>query len=348
MLRGLAAFLIMAKHALYEVDFNTSLPFSYGAYDAYTIGIDIFFILSGFIMVYTSWGQSGPVAARDFMLRRIIRIVPIYWFYTFVLMGVALFIPQVLAKAQFVPEDFLKSLFFIPHVNSAGEAQPFLANGWTLNYEMYFYAVFALCLLIPARYGLAVLIAYFVASLMTDFWFMADGIVQYTYSNKTIYGFVYGVVLGILFQRNVRLPSIFFYIGLAVMFAAVAALPFTDELYDMGIVYPKTYLALAIVALMILPKGAEHRKMPRLSVMAGDASYTIYLSHPFVLGAVTQIMVFLGLNNIVSPWAVFALCVATSLIGGYIAYRLIEKPMTDSLRQYQWPSFKLRKPLCAS
>ena len=112
-LRGIAAILIMAKHALYEVDFISPSDFNYGNYKNYTVGIDIFFVLSGFIMIYISAGKkTGFKAAVDFYIRRIVRIVPIYWFYTFLLAGVALIIPEVLDKAEFVVIDFIKSLFF--------------------------------------------------------------------------------------------------------------------------------------------------------------------------------------------------------------------------------------------
>ena len=333
MLRGLAAFLIMAKHALYEVDANTNLAFHYGDYKFYTVGIDIFFVLSGFIMVYTCWGREGPAAALEFMTRRIVRIVPLYWFYTFALLLVAFFIPQVLAKAEFVPIDFLKSLLFIPYMNTAGDIQPFLANGWSLNYEMYFYAIFAVCLALPARISLYVMAVYFLLSVFTNFWFMPESLTSIFYGKNIVLEFLAGAVIGVLFKRNIRLPRLFFWVGLTFLAGAVVILPFTQFLADLGFTYNKPLVGVLAVALLILPHGAEYIRMPRPSVLMGDSSYTLYLAHPFALGAVTQIIVLAKLNDIISPWITFGLCAVVSVIGSYIAYLVIERPMTNYLRK---------------
>ena len=67
--------------------------------------------------------------------------------------------------------------------------------------------------------------------------------------------------------------------------------------------------------------------MPRWSVVLGDASYTIYLSHPFAIGAVTQFVLLIGMENIIHPWLVFLAVIATALVGGVIAYYILEKPL---------------------
>ena len=325
-LRGLAAFLIMAKHALYEVDLISSIEFNYGDYSNFVVGIDIFFVLSGFIMVYTSWGKSGLGAAKEFMFRRIIRIVPIYWFYTAVLAVIALTIPQVLGKAEFIPIDFLKSLFFIPYLNSAGDFQPLLANGWSLNYEMYFYAVFAACLILPARYSLIALSAFFFAVVFTSGFGVSGRVVAF-YSNQIILEFLAGALIGYFFMKGARLPQWCFWLGCVFTVLAMIALLFTNTLNEMGVDYNRAMIAIVMISLLVLPKGAEYIRMPRWSVISGDASYTIYLSHPFAIGAVTQAVLLLGMENVIHPWIVFITIVGVSVGGGIIAYYLLEKPL---------------------
>ena len=325
-LRGLAAFLILAKHALYEVDLISPIDFNYGNYRFYVIGIDIFFVLSGFIMVYTSWGKSGLGAAKTFMFRRIIRIVPIYWFYTAVLALIALFLPQVLDKAEFIPIEFLKSLFFIPYINSAGDLQPLLANGWSLNYEMYFYVVFALCLILPARYTLIALSVFFISIVATDC-FGLEGVLADFYSRPIILEFLAGSIIGYLYMKGDRLPNWCFWLGWLFTGAVMFALLYTDTLIEAGINYNKPIIAVIMIALLVLPKQAAGFKMPRWSVVAGDASYSIYLSHPFAIGAVTQAVLLFGMEGIIHPWMIFLTIVAVSLIGGVIAYYILEKPL---------------------
>lgn len=327
-LRGLAATLILLKHAFYEVHTISPLPFDYALSDFFRVGVDIFFVLSGFIMVYISWGQSGARAARDFFVRRVIRIVPTYWFYTFLLLGVAAMAPQVLAKAEFVPVDFIKSLFFIPYINSAGELQPFLAGGWTLNYEMYFYALFALCLFFPPRIGIALLCGWFLLSVPTGFFGM-EGAAPTFYSNIIVLEFLAGSLIGMLFVNNIRLPRVVFPVG--VVFVVLSILSFIalrQSILDaFGLFYPMMAVGIMSVLLLALPRGSENVKMPRWSVFIGDASYSIYLSHAFGIGAVTQLILLAGLETALSPWLILAVTVGVSLAGGCIAYLLIEKQL---------------------
>lgn len=324
-LRGLAAFLILAKHALYEVDLISPIDFSYGNYSDYIIGIDVFFVLSGFIMAYTSWGKSGLGAAKEFMLKRIIRIVPIYWFYTAVLAVVALILPEVLGQASFVLADFMKSLLFIPYFNG-DNLQPFLANGWTLNYEMYFYAAFAVCLILPARYSLFALSLFFFSMVFTDT-FGLSGAAALFYSRVITLEFLAGALIGYFFMKGARLPSWCFYIGVAFVAFVMGALLYTDTIDALGYDYNRPMIAIIMLALLVLPKGAEYVRMPKWSVLIGNASYTIYLSHPFAIGAVTQAVLLFGVQDIIHPWFVFLTIVGVSIGGGIIAYYILEKPL---------------------
>lgn len=327
-LRGLAASLIMLKHAAYEVDMISPEAFDLAINNFFRVGVDMFFVLSGFIMVYISWGQTGAAAAKDFILRRIVRIVPTYWFYTFLLLGVAMLMPQVLAKAQFVPVDFIKSLLFIPYVNSAGDVQPFLAAGWTLNYEMYFYALFALCLFFPPRVGIGLLTLWLAASVLTGFFGM-DGVAAQFYGNIIVLEFLAGALIGLLFVNGLRLPRMFLPVGGAFVGLSIAAFVlYRQEILDLfGPLYPMMAVAVLSVLLLALPRGTESAKMPRWGVFIGDASYSIYLSHAFGIGAVTQIVLLSGLESTLSPWLIFAVTVAVCLAGGCAAYVLIEKQL---------------------
>lgn len=324
-LRGLAAVLILSKHALYEVDLISPIDFNYGNYTHYIVGIDIFFVLSGFIMIYISQGLWGFQNAKEFFLRRVVRIVPIYWFYTSVLAAIAILIPQVLGNAEFLPFDFIKSLFFIPYVNTAGDLQPLLANGWSLNYEMYFYFIFALCLLLPMPYSLMALGGYFLITVFTEF-AGAQSMFANFYSRPIILEFLAGAIIGFLFIKNIRLPSWCFYIGVTFVVSAMVALLFTNTLEAHGIDYNKPLVGILSVLLLVLPKGAENLRMPRWGVKIGDSSYTLYLAHPFAIGAITQLILLTDTALIIHPWLIFAVIFAVSIYGSFIAYNLIEKP----------------------
>ena len=110
-------------------------------------------MISGFIMVLT----SSNAAPRDFAVRRIIRIVPLYWTLTGALMLLALWKPEAFRATAASLEYLVKSLLFIPYPNpgQGGQLFPLLVPGWSLNLEMFFYAVFTATLFPPRRRRIA-------------------------------------------------------------------------------------------------------------------------------------------------------------------------------------------------
>src|SRR5262249_27989563 len=122
-------------------DAGLDLPVNVGGH-----GVDVFFAISGFIIAYI-----GARAPDRFLLRRLIRIVPFYWAATLVVFGAAALSPQILRSTRADVVQLLCSLFFIPRETSYAGMFPTLVLGWSLNYEMYFYVVFALALAVAPR-----------------------------------------------------------------------------------------------------------------------------------------------------------------------------------------------------
>src|SRR5262249_39672775 len=126
-LRAVAALSVV----LYHIDF-----IGRGAF-----GVDIFFVLSGFIICHVTAADR-----QHFLLKRLIRIVPLYWARTLVVCALALAAPRLLQTTSDSWMGLLKSLFFIPYEKESGRVYPVLFLGWTLNYEMFFYVVFSIAL----------------------------------------------------------------------------------------------------------------------------------------------------------------------------------------------------------
>src|SRR5260221_5541231 len=109
-------------------------------------GVDIFFVISGFIM-WTSVERRPEMTASSFFRNRLIRIVPLYWFATTLVLMVALIAPQVLNTTVLRPWHAIASYLFIPARHpTTGLFWPLLIPGWSLNYEMLFYAIFAIAI----------------------------------------------------------------------------------------------------------------------------------------------------------------------------------------------------------
>ena len=99
-------------------------------------GVDLFFVISGFIMVYSSEDLFGARGAwRTFLTRRLVRIVPLYWLTT------AITIPLMSLTVDW--QSLLGSYFFIPYRAPSNAIVPLHGVGWTLNLEMFFYVIFA-------------------------------------------------------------------------------------------------------------------------------------------------------------------------------------------------------------
>ena len=137
-LRAIAAMMVVWHHAREQLPgLKFFFPSEFGP-----SGVDLFFVISGFIMVATTTGPGRPF---NFIARRLIRVVPLYWLLTCTMVALAWKLPQLFRTIDLAPAHVLQSLLFIPHYSPSfpGMAWPVLVPGWTLNFEMFFYAVFA-------------------------------------------------------------------------------------------------------------------------------------------------------------------------------------------------------------
>ena len=124
-------------------------------------GVDVFFVISGFVMAYSSAVMFGrPGAVRSFLARRVARVVPLYWLFTTATLAVAFAAPRLLNDPISGGwPAVVASYLFVPWPRQDGAMQPLFRLGWTLNYEMLFYALFAPFLLMTRRAGSAGVIA---------------------------------------------------------------------------------------------------------------------------------------------------------------------------------------------
>ena len=154
-LRAIAAWLVVADHALLEITKQSDREPGYSrCLDAWQHWRFVFFVISGFIMVHICWENFGGwAAAANFLRRRVIRIVPLYWLATVA----ALAFHRISAThgADDGWTELLYSLSFIPYFGAEGSWSPHPAAGaGPLSYEMMFYAIFALGLSFPRQIGL--------------------------------------------------------------------------------------------------------------------------------------------------------------------------------------------------
>jgi len=147
---------------------SSETPLIGGLFASGFAGVDLFFVISGFIMVWVTRDVSAsPAASAEFLFSRATRIYPLWWaaaalgtIYLMLSGGAALFDSSGIAIRPGTPEYeyLIKSFLLVPQADF-----PVLLVGWTLIHEMYFYLVFALILLLPRRWITYALLAWGIA-----------------------------------------------------------------------------------------------------------------------------------------------------------------------------------------
>lgn len=307
-LRAFAALAVVVFHAAER----SGYAFAIGA-----AGVDVFFVISGFIMWVIV--ERRPVSPGRFLLDRIRRIVPVYWLATGLMVagGLAGLFPNLVLTAGHV----LASVFFVPLPSpSSGGLWPVLVQGWTLNYEMFFYVVFAACLALPRRLLLPAMVLVFVGLVAIGFAVESSNPLIVAYTRPIILEFVAGMLIGRLWLAG-WIPNAFASLvliaGALAGFALIGILRLPFDEWTCG------PLACALVygTAALETRG----RVPRLKLPAvlGDASYSIYLWHTFAISVVAKAGMMLGLAS----WLVLLASFVIGTLVGLCGYYLIERPL---------------------
>ncbi len=173
-----------------------------------TVGVDLFFVISGFIMwTTTETSRRGPVR---FWLARIVRIVPLYWIFTTLYVAAALITPESFYVVHLEAAHIVKSYLFVPATHpNLGLIAPVYTLGWTLNYEMFFYLLFGFCLFVPSpRLRFALLASAFLLLVAGGLLAQPQGAIARTYTDPIMLEFLAGVMLAILAPLLMRCGTI--------------------------------------------------------------------------------------------------------------------------------------------
>jgi exopolysaccharide production protein ExoZ len=295
-------------------------------------GVDLFFVISGFVMVYASRDMFGSAAhAAPFLRRRLARIVPIYFAVTIIYIAISLGGLAPVNRARPDGWEIAASFLFIPWLSGQGPlVQPVYSLGWTLNYEIFFYILFAAFL--PLRRSLAVplLVGLLMLLVLAGKFVPPSSVQLHFWTRSIILEFGFGMVIGQMALSGVRPTR-----AQAAALAAIAVVWLglaharPEVLADRALQYGLPAALLVIGALAFNDIGAE-RPATRLLTRLGDASYAIYILHPFVLRGVA-VSAGPALARL-SPWAYIVVCLALICVVSYAAWRWFERPVTKALQ----------------
>lgn len=343
-LRATAALFVVLFHSV-EIwrDLARTDGFA-GPWDGGWAGVDLFFVISGFVMVWVAGDRAAGVrTAARFLLDRATRVYPLWWvFCSLMALYFWLTYGQPASPALHSSDTawgaFFQSMMLWPQ----GEL-PVLGVGWTLIFEMAFYGLFGLLLLIPAKWRPVGLILWGAILLyrgyltpaessFTDSWLM-------TLAHQLCLEFLIGAAVA-YFLKTIRIPpSVALTVAAIGVAMFIAAMVFASGFDDVAISYsrvlgfglPSGLIVLGIVGWEISSGGRIAGWLRQI----GDASYTLYLAHFLILLVLKRVFETLGLFTDATALSLAGFVIigsAVSVMASLILYRLVERPLLKLTR----------------
>jgi exopolysaccharide production protein ExoZ len=308
-LRGLAAMMVVAHHA------ESMVPLAGHFFAFGSAGVDVFFVISGFVMAHSTRNfdptRGTLYQAINFLIKRFIRVVPLYWLALLWTIKLDVF------RGKFSLE-YLKDFFFIAREHFTGNVWPQLIVGWTINYEMYFYVLFAISMLAARlRYFAFVGSLGFLVTLgiCTNY---SSPVVGF-YLSPLLLEFVAGVALYFIYKPTRSVNSKLVIGGFLIALIALAidngALP--RVLAD-GVPAVLMVWAAAVI------KFGEGKRAP---LLVGDASYSIYLFHLGLFSVLGQVVQWLNFSWLLKAYPISSVIffIWSGLLVGIVLHVTLER-----------------------
>jgi exopolysaccharide production protein ExoZ len=311
-LRAFAAFFVVLFHVNLSViqngfsKSNLSDLFSIG-----NSGVDVFFLISGFVMVISTWEKE--ISILGFFGRRLVRIFPLYFTLTLAFFLIAVIAPFLIPNINVNWSYFLSSVTFTTAI--FGYKAPILGQGWSLEYEMLFYLFFSVSLLFKSIFKKLILVSSLVL------FGVVFGI------STLFFEFVLGMLAAYIYKRHrfTNLQGLFLsLIGIALIFSnSLNLFPEMDRTLVFGI--PSFILILGL--------SATQQSSSEILKKLGDSSYSLYLSQFFVIPFIFRFDSII--QNLVSNSTIVIIFVSlVTLLFGHFIYLLVEKPLTKITKRY--------------
>lgn len=362
-LRGVAALMVFFAHIIgAESDYGGGEQILPTFLNMGVTGVDLFFLISGFIMVYVTrdladiktakgatpssqnqsrikkLGCSKLKVSSSFFLRRAARIYPLYW-----VMTLSLLILYAGKKALFAEDtiitNYVSSFLLIPDTQF-----PIIPVGWTLVYEMYFYVIFSLCLLFQKKY-LPPLLGLW-AVIITIGWLTSIRTINPWFTvifSPLNFEFLFGALIAYLaLNKKIFNPKLLMLV--AIISLGVLLIPFADILYPQALTnhahraalmtLPFGLLLYASVGFEWRSSNQENAKLsprpmiaPRWLIIMGDASYALYLVHIPVFLVTGKMISLVSGTGIIDNIILIIVYVVTGIGAALITHFYIEKPL---------------------
>ncbi len=301
--------------------------------DSMRAGTDLFIVCSAFLTTHVN--ARRQISAREFLRKRIVRIVPLYWVMTLSVFALALLFPTLFSSTKSDFSELFMSLFFVPYLKDSNLVQPIVFVAWTLNLIMLFSIVYALSIAVAGlkQAWLAAMIIVAALVLCGQLFHLPSVPLEF-YTDLLLVEFLFGLAISHVCRtllsvdlsgrgRTIDLTLCLSVAGLAL--AAIIAKPYLWPDLHRAIAYGLPCAALLSVAIRLEAHGFAARS-PILQ-KASNYSYAIYLSHFF---ATVFFCLILQKFTSGTPLVALALLLATlvtATIVGMLLHHFVEKPL---------------------
>lgn len=319
-LRGIAALLVTVFHAGLRID-TAQTTFRIG-----NAGVDIFFVISGFVIwTVTARRRVSPLT---FLKHRFVRLVPLYWIMTAVMVAGVVAVPSAFPHMHATGSDVALSFAFLPHISpSTGAIEPVLGQGWTLNYEVFFYLVFAAVLLLPQAVWFPAMTAILLILPVIGVFVITPRVPTTTLLSPLLIEFLGGLWIARIASGTWRLPAAWCAIVIAAGVALLLiAAPAADD--DWARVLQYGFPAFLIVAGGVGLEAARRLRVPAWVSLLGAASYSLYLTHTFAISLLWKVW-----PAALPAWAFIPVAAMLAVLIGVLTYLLLESPLLALMRR---------------
>ncbi len=343
-LRAIAALLVVFFHT-YNAGLSV-LPHGWGSFHPRALmngsfGVDIFFGISGLVMYLSASSVARRMdrrhAWKEFLWRRILRVVPLYYFFTTLKLLLFYFFPVAFVSTRgFSLWHIIASYLFLPAYNVQGGIVPVLDVGWTLSYEMLFYLVITLALFVwqpILRFALWIIfplamLGFFIPRHWGGLTFLAHPIEM---------EFLFGMLVGFCMKQRIALPAWAAVVMLVLAsFLALCIDPVQDQTAPLRFLIwgiPAALILLSVTSLESVYSFKRHR----FWLLLGDSSYVLYLSHAFVVPAVVFFVRPIHLKGFAGIAAIMILGCGLSTAVAVALHLWLERPLLRFLGERRLP-----------
>jgi len=316
---------------------------SYGLMEWAYGSLEFFFILSGFVIYYVHRGDIGhPERFKSYATKRLIRIYPIYWVVLAAVLPVYFLVPSFGDQTGRTPLHLIESIFLLP----PRQIGQIVTVAWTLSYEMWFYVIFGIAILISRRASMilvstiaAVSLFFFGTQMAHVTAFTSNSVVESVFSFMNI-DLLLGVLAAeIVWRGGVKMPRAVLAVGVVLfLLGAVLEVRLRSE-------FPIEHrlASFAFAAFLVLVGAVTLEMQGRLSFpwilqYLGEASYSIYITHFILLSMFAKVLLTLHAFSFLGVALNTLLLFVLTVGSGVLTYAFVEFPLLELCRRTFLPA----------